>query len=75
MEKITLNQLKAIIKKGENKTVRLVPSKMSPVGMWGVWHDIQTESLSMEDLNKIINSFSYYNCTTETGLRIHYYIV
>ncbi|WP_294402591.1 hypothetical protein [uncultured Clostridium sp.] len=76
MKKITLTQLRGMQKKlkGDEKAIiRLVPSKMSPVGMWGLWHDM--ELTNKTELDKIINSFSYYNCTKETGLRVSYYIV
>ena len=75
MEKITLTKVKSLIKRGSKETIRLVPSKMSPVGMWGLWHDCNLEGMTQENFNKILNSFSYYNCNNETGLRVHYYIV
>jgi len=76
MEKLTLTQVKSLIKKNECAFIRLVPSKMSPVGMWRLWHDTEiTETTTVEEFEKIVNSFSWYNCTAETGKCVHYYLI
>lgn len=75
MKKITLAQVKKMIREGSGQVIRLVPCKMSPVGMWGVWHDTSLKGKTLEEFDKIVNSFYYYNCNNETGNRIHYYIV
>lgn len=78
MTKINLTKLRNMVKnlkEGEKFTVRLVPSKMSPLNVWSLFHDTEISSNDFERVEKIINSFSYYNCTKETGLRVSYYLL
>ena len=78
MIKINLTKLRNMVKnlkEGEKFTVRLVPSKMAPLNGWGLFHDTEISSNDFERVEKIINSFSYYNCTKETGLRVSYYLL
>lgn len=78
MTKINLTKLRNMVKKlkeGEKFTIRLVPSKMSPLSVWGLFHDMEITSNDFERVEKIINSFSCYNCTKETGLRVSYYLL
>ena len=65
--------------------IRIVPNKMRPDNMWGLCADIKKiESVPIEaiyninyynDFNRIINDFSYYNCSNETGLYLHFYLL
>ena len=78
MTKINLTKLRNMVKnlkEGEKFTVRLVPSKMSPLNGWGLFHDTEISNNDFERVEKIINSFCYYNCTKETGLRVGYYLL
>lgn len=72
MKKITKTEVKRIMKKEGNIRVGLLPCKMSPNGVWmsPTWLTIS----SVEELDKWINEYSYYNCNAETGKRVSYYL-
>ena len=54
------------------RNVYLLPSKAVPGSMW-IQHYMVNNSCG-KDFEAILNEFSYYNCTKETGLRVNYYI-
>ncbi len=81
MIKLTKKQMIEKFLKGE--TIILCTSKIRPNGLWGLTNSISLNNYNKDDiefenelnyLEKRLNSFSYYNCTKETGLRINYYI-
>jgi hypothetical protein len=89
MIKLTKTQVIARIKKEGNVKVWLCPSKMyphpnHPFNMAAecsfTKEDLlpkYPESKEIPDLTNfesVINSFSYYNCDSETGNRVHFYI-
>ena len=65
--------------------IRMVPHKINPNNIWGLCADIKKiDSVPLEaiyninhynDFNRIINDFSYYNCSNETGLYLHFYLL
>jgi hypothetical protein len=51
-------------------------ANMHPFGVWNCGVTIQKNPQHSEDDNdftKILNSFSFHNCTNETGLYVRYY--
>jgi hypothetical protein len=87
MKKLTKTQVKALIKKEKAVKVILCPSKMYPTPGHPFNMGIETEFYLDRDNNIVrandwesidfenyLNSFSYYNCTSETGNGIHFYI-
>lgn len=52
--------------------IHLLPSKAVPGSIW-----ITPTSVNKQcgkSFDALINEYSYYNCSKETGLRINYYI-
>lgn len=77
MKKLTKTQVIALIKKlnaGQKVKVSLLPSKTSYSGYkcWIQPYEIETDNIT--DFTKTINEFSYYNCNSEVGNTVHYYI-
>lgn len=76
MRKITKSQVKARIKRlkeGEKLDLTLFPSKCGPFNtVWVKGFEVEVDSL--EEFEKIVNSFSYYNCNSELGNRVHFYV-
>ena len=84
MEKIkSITTAKKLFDKGA--FIRIVPNKMRPDNMWGLYNDIKKiDSIPIEaiydinyynNFNRIINDFKYYNCSNETGLYLHFYLL
>lgn len=69
MKKISKRIAKNMFNKGLE--IILCPSKLNPNGIW--FSGISVTNENEKDLEKILNNFSYYNCTKETGLRINFY--
>ncbi len=72
MKKVTKTDVKKMIAKEGSVRVGLLPSKMSPEGVWmsPTWITIS----NVAELEKWTNEYSYYNCNTETGKRVSYYL-
>lgn len=70
MLKITKAKAKQLYEKG--KDIYLIPSKIRLGAMgYPIKVNIATTQTTFD---KCINSFFYYNCNTETGKVVHYYI-
>jgi hypothetical protein len=87
MKKLTKTQVKALIKKEKAAAIILCPSKMIPTPNHPFNMGIEVEfyidrnneivranDWESMDFESYLNSFTYYNCTNETGNRIHFYI-
>lgn len=75
-ESITIIQIqkrtaRTLFDSGE--TVYLQACNMRPFGVWSTCHDITKERADGDTFEAIVNSFEYYNCTTETGLYPTFY--
>ena len=65
--------------------IRIVPNKINPNNIWGLCVDIKKiDNVPIEsiydinyynDFNRIINDFTYYNCSNETGLYCSFYLL
>lgn len=53
--------------------VTLCPVKMNPFGVWRSGA-IVTRSDDIQDFEKFCNEFYYYNCTSETGRYVAFYL-
>ena len=62
----------AVKEYNKGKEVYLLPSKAVPGSIWIVPTMITNQC--GKEFCAVINEFSYYNCTKETGLRVNYYI-
>lgn len=73
MKKITKSAAKKAYNDG--KTIFLIASKMRLNSPWS--SPMSYNSKTMKDVSSfdsLVNSFSYYNCSNETGKTVHFYI-
>ena len=72
MKRINMTQARKLYNEGTS--IYLLPSKAVPDSIWifpvKISHDVQTQC----DFDTKVNAYHYYNCTEETGKRIHFYI-
>lgn len=84
MEKLTKSQVIARVKRQGSLTIELYPSNCGPSNQTWVrgyevelfFEDgvvIQRTADDMSTFEALINSFTYYNCGTQLGKRVHYY--
>lgn len=81
MKKLTKTQVRKQLSKSLNQTVLLFPSKCGPANTtWvkGFEYNPSKQGISYKELDKhferTINEFSYYNCNSELGNRVHFYM-
>jgi len=83
MKKLTKAQVKALIKKQGTVKVWLCPSKAfpNPSHPFNVAGQYDLSSYTLPNLNskldhfdRYVNEFQYYNCNSELGNSVHYYI-
>lgn len=76
MLKIKFNQVKAIIrrevKNGNYFEIYVLPCKVICNNAWVKPYRIMAKSL--EEFQSKINSYEYYNCNSELGEHLNYYI-
>ena len=60
----------------EGVTVYILPSNMRLNNTWTRPYDINSDmyDMTVDNFDKIVNSFEYYNCNNETGLYTHFLI-
>jgi hypothetical protein len=87
MRKLTLAQVKALAKKNpDGVVIELYPSKFAPNGLWFSGYPVKVEVLKNQlayrnsedelvDFEILLGYFMNYNCSTETGKRVHYYLI
>ncbi|HDR8412846.1 TPA: hypothetical protein QC286_000186 [Bacillus cereus] len=74
MKKQHKNTVKALIAKNGYWTGFLVANKVNPDHVKGCWHlGFSVTVSTIEELDKAINRFSYYNCNSELGNRVSFY--
>ncbi|MFZ3591514.1 hypothetical protein ACOI1C_20370 [Bacillus sp. DJP31] len=74
MEKQHKNTVKSLITKNEYWTGFLVANKVNPAHIEGYWHlGFRKTVSSIEELDKAINRFAYYNCNREVGNHVSFY--
>lgn len=74
MKKLTFRQAKKLFDSG--KRIYLKTSKVSIQVLqhspWLSWYEVQKDD-NPETFDQIVNSFSYYNCSKDMGLKVNYY--
>ena len=88
MKKLTKTQVLALAKKNpDGVLIELYPSKFAPNGMWFSGYQVKVEAVEGElyyrrseddalaPFNVLLDYFMNYNCSTETGKRVHYYLI
>ena len=84
MEKIkSITTAKKLFEAGAK--IRIVPHKINPNNIWGLYADIKKlDSASIQtmddirycnDFDFIITNYSYYNCNNENGNYMHFYLL
>lgn len=73
MKKVTLATVKKMIRENKKFQLKLVPNKTNPYNCWGIGHTVNIECGT--EIEKVVNSFIYYNCNNELGMGVHYYIM
>ena len=72
MKRINMTQARKMYNEGTS--IYLLPSKAVPGSIWifpvKISHDIQAQC----DFDTKVNAYRYYNCTAETGKRVHFYV-
>lgn len=70
-KRVDKKEARRLFEKGVS--IHLLASKMKPFTNWtGVGVVIDNDNDS--DFQKVVNQFQYYNCSSETGKAIHYYV-
>lgn len=72
--RIPKNKAKAAYNNG--LTVVFCPCKLQPFGSWGLSMDMNKCNINCNDIDfdKLCNEYEYYNCNSETGKYISFYI-
>ena len=72
MKKVTKATIKKELRINGKVKFNMIPCK---VGLNSAWiQPVEKEVTSIDELEKAINEFEYYNCNNEVGRYPHYYI-
>lgn len=55
------------------KTIRLCACRINPTNIYGLYFDT-AKDIDDDDFDKLVNSFEYYNCNSETGYYTAFYV-
>jgi len=73
-KKLTKTQVKSLLKKGKAFEGFIVGNKVNPYHFFNGWHlAFNAKFESVEDLEKTVSNWNYYNANNETGMYCHYY--
>ncbi|MEG1662934.1 MAG: hypothetical protein RR338_03020 [Clostridia bacterium] len=76
MKKINVTRARKLYDQGER--VLIIPRKTNPRNMWGIGLELKKSELMAldigEEFDKICNQYIYYNCNSELGASLAYYI-
>ena len=72
MKKVTKTTVKKLIKDNGSIEISLIPCKANLNSIW--ISPIKVTISSLEELERTVNEYSYYNCNNEVGNYPHYYI-
>ena len=73
MKRISMTRARKLYAHGEH--IYLMPSKAVPGSIWILPVRISHDDYDPRDFDAEVNAYRYYNCTAETGKRVHFYIV
>lgn len=69
---VRISKLKAKRLFENGQTIFLLPAKMNPYNMWTCLDSISKEN--EVDFERLVNSFTYYNCLPEVGTYPKFFI-
>lgn len=72
MKRINMRQARKLYNEGT--AIYLLPSKIILGSVWFLPIRISLDSYDPGSFDAEVNTFRYYNCTTETGKRVHFYV-
>lgn len=72
MKRITMTQARKFYNNGTQ--IYLMPSKAVPGSIWILPTRISMHDDNPKAFDSEVNAYRYYNCTAETGKRVHFYI-
>lgn len=72
MKRITMTQARRLYNNGTH--IYLMPSKAVPGSIWILPTRISKDDYNPRNFNSEVNAYRYYNCSKETGNRVHFYI-
>lgn len=72
MKRITMTQARKLYNNGTH--IYLMPSKAVPGSIWILPTRISKDDYDPRNFDSEVNAYRYYNCTKETGKRVHFYI-
>lgn len=72
MKRISMAQARKLYNKGTD--IYLLPSKAVPGSIWIIPIGISQDNYDPRNFDAKVNAYRYYNCTVETGRRVHFYI-
>ena len=69
------NTVKAMLRKGQTFRGYIAPSKVNSFHIRGGWHiGMSVEFTSIEEMEKCLPEFAYYNCNAELGHTIRFWV-
>lgn len=71
MEKVNKTKAKKLFESG--KTILFIPHKLNPASPWSMGMEVSADSTDCS-FNELCNAIAYYNCNTETGKYLAYYV-
>ena len=75
MKSINKNTVKAQIRRGKSFIGYIAPSNVNSMHISSGWHiGMRVEFTSIEEMEKALSEFSYYNCNSELGMRIRFWV-
>ena len=72
MERVSKSKAKHMFVSGQS--VYMLPNNVALNNMWISPVKMEADIKSIESFEKCCNNFSYYNCSTELGKNIHFYV-
>lgn len=75
MRTIHKNTVKAMLRKGKIFKGYIAPCNVNSFHITGGWHiGMDVEFTSIEEMKQTIDNFAYYNCNSELGQRVRFWI-
>lgn len=66
--------VKAMLRRGKTFKGYIAPSNVNSFHIRGGWHiGMSVEFTSIEEMEETVNSFAFYNCVPELGMRVRFW--
>ena len=75
MKTVHKSTIKAQLRKGKPFTGYIAPNKVNSFHIVGGWHiGMDVTFSTIEEMEKIIANYYYYNCIPELGMRVRFWV-